>query len=429
MVYNLYRNTPTEKRNAVNDGNNQDLQSGTNASRVAVTGAAPLVQQAAKDNAAINGATAVQPKQSDGSENFFEGGNKAVGRFENTNTVKPAGNTDDKDNADNLSSALSGSNTGAATSPKAEFHKDEGKKDGGFFKWVKSLLPKNRAGQKEGESDDDYDRRITRNNQMVATFADAIRHIGNIVNTSKGAPAQKFNDPNSALEQGYEKRKKERAAKDALQADAAYKTASLKLKERAAEADRVYKQYLAMMNNRKFAYQQAKDKAEADRQAANAKQKQDNWNASFEERKRHNKASETISASKGKGKGGSGKSGSTGKYRLYNKNTGQYEYFQNEGSRNQRAAELGYDLTPGIRRSKSTENITANGTVKKTDHQGGLSVSASLGKQEAAAKAANARKAQQQKEAAKKRAQSAKVPGKENSKSKNGYANTKKLGL
>lgn len=404
---------------------------------IAVNEAAPLVKQAAQEKVAVN--NPVQATQSaaasDGSENFFEGGNKAMGRFENANitngdTATTTGNAtsakSSDDNGESLSSALQRSNANSSTQSKPEFHKDPNKKDGGFFGWLKGVLPKNRNGKKEGESDDAYDRRITRNKQMVATFADAIRHIGNIVNTSQGAPLQAFNDPNAILEKGYEKRKKERSAQAAAAADAEYKNAGLKLKERAAAADLAYKQYLANMSKNKFDYQKEKDKAAAERAAANDKQKQDNWTADFEEKKRHNKVQEGISASKGKGKGGSsGKSG--GKYRVYNKNTGQYEWFQNQGSRDQRAAELGYDLTPGSTSSTSSETVTAKGVTKTTTRQGRASVSASLGRQEAAVKAANAarKKAAQQNKAQKPAASSSGKKGK----SGKSYTRTKGLGL
>lgn len=381
---------------------------------VAVNEAAPLVKQAAQENVAVNNPVqSTQPNvASDGSENFFEGGNKAMGRFENANitnvnTATTTGNAtsakSSDDNGESLSSALQRSKADASTLSKPEFRKDPNKKDGGFFGWLKGVLPKNRNGKKEGESDDAYDRRITRNKQMVATFADAIRHIGNIVNTLQGAPLQAFNDPNAILEQGYEKRKKERTAQAAVAADAEYKNAGLKLKERAAAADLAYKQYLANMSKNKLDYQKEKDKAAAERTAANDKQKQDNWTAEFEEKKRHNKAQEGISASKGKGKGSSsGKRG--GKYGVYNKDTERYEYFQNQASRDQRAAELGYDLTPGRTSSTSSEIVTAKGVTKITTSQGRASVSASLGRQEAAAKAANAAK----KKAAKKKGKSGK---------------------
>lgn len=95
---------------------------------------------------------------------------------------------------------------------------------------------------REGETPDEYDRRRTRNMEMMTTLADAIRHMGNIVNTSKGAPLQQFNDPTAMMEQGYQYRKAQRQKQAALDADAAYKQANLSLKERAAEAQRAYQQ-------------------------------------------------------------------------------------------------------------------------------------------------------------------------------------------
>ena len=155
-----------------------------------------------------------------------------------------------------LSDALN-SEAGAKNTPA--FKRDETKKDGGFFGWLKSLVPKSRPGKREGETDDEYDARRTRNMQMVATLADAIRHMGNIVNTSKGAPLQIFNDPSSMIEQGRLTRKAERQKQAKLDADAALKQAEITLKERAAEADRAYKQFNMDMQQNKFNYQKGRD--------------------------------------------------------------------------------------------------------------------------------------------------------------------------
>lgn len=122
----------------------------------------------------------------------------------------------------------------------AVFEKDDSQRDGGFFKWLGGLSKK-RPGRREGESDDDYDERMTRNNMRIATLADAIRHMGNIYNTSKGAALQKFNNPTAEMQADLDKRKAERARNAAAEADAAYKNANLQIKMDAADADRAYK--------------------------------------------------------------------------------------------------------------------------------------------------------------------------------------------
>lgn len=199
--------------------------------------------------------------------NFFQPNGGAVGKFEApavqpqpTQPVQPVQtgeapvtdftnmpqqptgwNADGTPSYDSLSSALSGT----AASQKQEapaFQSDPSKKDGGFFGWLGSLIPKKRPGMREGETPEEYDRRRTRNMEMMTTLADAMRHMGNIVNTSKGAPLQQFNDPTAMMEQGYQTRKAQRQKQAALEADAAYKQANLSLKERAAEAQRAYQQ-------------------------------------------------------------------------------------------------------------------------------------------------------------------------------------------
>ena len=187
--------------------------------------------------------------------------------------------------------------------PEAEapvFEKDDTRRDGGFFKWLGGLSKK-RPGRREGESDDDYNERMTRNKMRMAVLADAIRHMGNIYYTSKGAPAQKFNNPVAELQAGLDKRKAERARKAAVEADSAYKNANLQIKMYAAAADRAYKGQMLDMKRQagERAAQNAKDLKEyrdgiLGVQQGNLKLAGDRLG----ETKRHNQASERLSASR-----------------------------------------------------------------------------------------------------------------------------------
>lgn len=141
------------------------------------------------------------------------------------------------------------------------FQKDDTKKDGGFFGWLGGLIKK-RPGIRSGESADEYDERMTRNKMRIATLADAIRHMGNIYNTSKGAPLQRFNNPVEGLQSGLQQRKNERARQAAAEADAAYKDANLRMKQASADADRAYK--AANLGYKAAAEERAKAKAETD---------------------------------------------------------------------------------------------------------------------------------------------------------------------
>lgn len=202
------------------------------------------------------------------------------------------------------------------------FEKDDSQRDGGFFKWLGGLSKK-RPGRREGESDDDYDERMTRNNMRIATLADAIRHMGNIYNTSKGAALQKFNSPTAEMQADLDKRKAERARKAAAEADAAYKNANLQIKMDAADADRAYKGQMVELKKSadKRADQNAKD-LKAYRDGILGVQ-QGNLKLAGErlgETKRHNKAQEGLSASRlalsmakaSRTAGGSGRSGGVG---------------------------------------------------------------------------------------------------------------------
>lgn len=339
---------------------------------------------------------------------------------------QPTGwNADGTPSYDSLSSALSG----AAASQKQEapaFQSDPSKKDGGFFGWLGSLIPKKRPGMREGETPDEYDRRRTRNMEMMTTLADAMRHMGNIVNTSKGAPLQQFNDPTAMMEQGYQTRKAQRQKEAALDADAAYKQANLSLKERAANAQNAYRELLLGMRNQnnqlakdKFEYRKGKDAA-ADQYKKN-KDKRD-----FEYKKGRDKVKDEQTNRRldisqynatHKGGGGGGRSGRSGsgsgaKYWFEDKN-GKMRYQPNKTMWEQEYYRE-YGKLPQGETSTSTSTKTINpktgAEVTTTTRRKGASVTS-----QAAASQNAARNARNRPKPA--------------GKSKNGYKNTKKLGL
>lgn len=270
-----------------NNNQNKNMNKG----RVSVTEPSPMVQQMAQQNYAMkNGgelpmqgapggaSTPVAPQPMD--MNFFGGNGGANGKFEAPAIVTSPDLTPDSKAPDpkygtggvqfanpsgtgknDLSSLSAALNSAGVSSPSSgrEFTADDTKRDGGFFGWIKGLAPKLRPGRRDGETDEEYDMRHTQNMQRLATFADAIRHMGNIVNTYKGGPLQRFNDPTDYLMAGYEKRKAERAKRDALAADQAYKNANLSLKERAADAQRAYQQAQLKMQQDKFDHQKNRD--------------------------------------------------------------------------------------------------------------------------------------------------------------------------
>jgi hypothetical protein len=326
---------------------------------------------------------------------------------------------------DALSSALSGYQT-AQSKQVPEFQADPSQRDGGFFGWLGKLIPKSRPGMREGETPEEYDRRITTNRERIAAFADAIRHMGNIVNTSKGAPLQVFNDPTAMMEEGYQKRKVQRQKQDAIDADAAYKQANLDLKSAAARADQAYKLYLAglrgdnaQLAKDKFEYRKGKD-------AATAQYKQEKDQRDFEykqgrdkekdEQARQRLAIQQYNATH-KGRGGGGRSGKSGsgsgaKYWFEDKN-GKMHYQPNKTMWEQEYYRE-YGKLPQGETSTSTSTKTINpktgAEVTTTTRRKGASVTS-----QAAASQNAARNARNRPKPA--------------GKSKNGYKNTKKLGL
>lgn len=336
---------------------------------------------------------------------------------------------------DALSSALSGYQT-AQSKQAPEFQADPSQRDGGFFGWLGKLIPKNRPGMREGETPDEYDRRMTTNRENIAAFADAIRHMANIVNTSKGAPLQQFNDPTAMMEQGYQNRKAQRQREAAAASDAAYKQAEFDLENRKAQADKVYKEYLmglrgenAQLAKDKFDYRRDKDAASAQYKQEQDKLKQDNWERQFKFREQQAAISNGLrqqsinKRGSGRSGGSGGGHGSAGGYSLYNPKTGQTEHFKNEKSWISRAAELGYKTDTPSSSTTSQEVYSSGGIKKVSNTTRGNSIAAQIGKQTAQKKAAA--KAAAQKKAAPKGSGG----GKPTQKPKNGYKNTKKLGL
>lgn len=254
---------------------NQTMQGGPNG-QVAAVAPQPMNMNVFQQNGGVTGkleAPAVQTQQTQQTQpaassvqtpylgDAAEKTRQPQTSFEGMQQPPTGWKADGTPSYDALSSALSGYQT-AQSKQVPEFQADPSQRDGGFFGWLGKLIPKSRPGMREGETPDEYDRRITANRERIAAFADAIRHMGNIVNTSKGAPLQVFNDPTAMMEQGYQTRKAQRQKQDAIDADAAYKQANLSLKERAAEAQRAYQQ--ATLGYKQAELQQKADKDKTD---------------------------------------------------------------------------------------------------------------------------------------------------------------------
>lgn len=323
---------------------------------------------------------------------------------------------------DALSSALSGYQT-AQSKQVPEFLADPSQRDGGFFGWLGKLIPKSRPGMREGETPEEYDRRITTNRERIAAFSDAIRHMGNIVNTSKGAPLQVFNDPTAMMEEGYQKRKVQRQKQDAIDADAAYKQANLDLKSAAARADQAYKLYLAglrgdnaQLAKDKFEYRKGKDAATAqykqEKDQRDFEYKQGRDRAKDEQTNRRLNISQYNATHKGSGRGRSGGGGgSSAKYVTWDAE-GKPHYASNKTMYEANEAYYNGNTSGNSSTSSSKEVFNRDGsTTRTTNRQGGSSVAQRAGAQ------------RRQREEARKRA------SKPTGKSKNGYKNTKKLGL
>lgn len=443
MVVNNNQNTQQPRKNPVTIGGYpkalHDLMSSKYPDYDQVMNGGNQVMQGASQG----GIPAVAPKPMN--MNVFQQNGGASGKFEapsvmpqtdlTPDTTAPAPEygtnrvqfTNPAQTRQNDLSSLSSALTGAGVSRQVpEFEADPKQRDGGFFSWLGKIMPKSRPGMREGETPDEYDRRITTNRERIAAFADAIRHIGNIINTSKGAPLQVFNDPTAMMEQGYQNRKAHRQRQAALDADAAYKQANLDLKSAAAQADKVYKEYL--MGLRGEGNQLAKDKFEyrKGKDAAADQYKKDKDKRDFEYKKERDKVKDEQARQRlaiqqynatHKGRGGGGRSGKSGsgsvaKYWFEDKN-GKMHYQPNKTMWEQEYYREYGKLPQGetsISTSTKTINPKTGAEVTTTTRRKGASVTS-----QAAASQNAARNARNRPKPA--------------GKSKNGYKNTKKLGL
>lgn len=402
---------------------NQTMQGGPSGQIPAVA-PQPMNMNVFQQNGGVTGkleAPAVQPQQAQTAASSVQTpylGNAA----EKTQQPSTGWNADGTPSYDALSSALSGYQT-PQSKQVPEFQADPSQRDGGFFGWLGKLIPKSRPGMREGETPDEYDRRITTNRERIAAFADAIRHMGNIVNTSKGAPLQVFNDPTAMMEQGYQNRKAQRQKQDAIDADAAYKQANLDLKSAAARADQAYKLYLAGLRDDnaqlakdKFEYRKGKDAATAqykqEKDQRDFEYKQGRDRAKDEQTNRRLNISQYNATHKGSGRGRSGGGGgSSAKYVTWDAE-GKPHYASNKTMYEANEAYYNGNTSGSSSTSSSKEVFNRDGsTTRTTNRQGGSSVAQRAGAQ------------RRQREEARKKA--AKPAGK----SHDGYKNTKKLGL
>lgn len=271
------------------------------------------------------------------------------------------------------------------------FQKDDTQKDGGFFGWLGGLAKK-RPGRREGETDEEYDERMTRNNMRIATLADAIRHMGNIYNTMKGGPAQQFNSPAAVYEQQMQQRKAERRSKAAALAESMYKDALLNLKRDEAAADRVYKNIVLGirekaqdMDWKKFEYKKEKDEKDAKRADDKFAYKKE------QDGIKNSQAAQRIAIyAKRAAKSGSGRGGKTsgGKYWFEDKN-GNIRYqpnktmYEQEFYREYGALPYGESNT-----SVSTKTFNSKGEeITKTQRKKGPSMTSQAAQQQNKARA------------------------------------------
>ena len=271
------------------------------------------------------------------------------------------------------------------------FQKDDTQKDGGFFGWLGGLAKK-RPGRREGETDEEYDERMTRNNMRIATLADAIRHMGNIYNTMKGGPAQQFNSPAAVYEQQMQQRKAERRSKAAALAESMYKDALLNLKRDEAAAYRVYKNIVLGIREKAQALAEGRFEHQKGKDEHNAKLADEKFEYKKKQDKiKNDQADRRIGISaKRAAKSGSGRGGKTsgGKYWFEDKN-GKMRYQPNKTMWEQEYyREYGALPNGELNTSVSTKTYNSKGEeITKTQRKKGPSMTSQAAQQQNKARA------------------------------------------
>lgn len=118
------------------------------------------------------------------------------------------------------------------------------------------------------------EKKLSKNNESkkrLLLLSDALRHLGNIYNTTRGATPQQFNSPVMEQEQLYQRKRNELRAQRAaaiknamdqakLQADQDYKNSMLGMRAAELDRQRANDDWNKQFNLGKFAWQQDKDK-------------------------------------------------------------------------------------------------------------------------------------------------------------------------
>lgn len=299
-----------------------------------------------------------------------------------------------------LQAALQG-----ATGNAVDYQKDKTKRDGGFSQWIKNTF--GTKGPRDGESEEEYDYRTTQNKKRLMALADAMRHFGNIYNTTRYAPAQQFNSPMESVEKDYQTRSALRQAKAKQDADNAYKQYKLEQDAAKNENDKAYKNLLLQLNMDKFNRQKERDAANDDHWNKNYDRLtgNDKFNHNMAERKQgetenQNKIKNaqaqqriSISASKKSGSGG----GSGGKY-WFDDHDGKRHYQPNKTMWEQEFfREYGFYPTGG-----ETSISTSTKTIDPKTGQETTITSRKKGESNVSKAAAEQNKAKKQREGAKK---------------------------
>lgn len=125
--------------------------------------------------------------------------------------------------------------------------------------------------------------------KRILAVGNALRHIGNIVNTTRSAPSQTFNDPVALADAQYQQRRALREAEQQRKEAQAYKQAQMDYQNEKLQGDKDYKDFLLQLKLNQMGDAKERNKALDDYRKEQQAWREQNAKDTFEYRKQKDK--------------------------------------------------------------------------------------------------------------------------------------------
>lgn len=127
------------------------------------------------------------------------------------------------------------------------------------------------------------------NTKRILAVGNALRHLGNIVNTTRSAPSQTFNDPVALADAQYQQRRALREAEQQRKEAQAYKQFQMYYQNEKLQGDKDYKDFLLQLRLNQIGDAKERNKALDDYRKEQQAWREQNAKDTFEYRKQKDK--------------------------------------------------------------------------------------------------------------------------------------------